>query len=55
MTREEFVDYLEGSLIPDLRESGRNATADDFEVAVAFIEDIGLDEVNYGEKTSEAQ
>jgi hypothetical protein len=35
--KEEFVSYLESTLIPDLRESGRDATADDFQTAVYFI------------------
>ena len=56
-TRDTFVDYLKGTLIPDLRESGSDATADDFMVAVAFIEDLGLEEVEvaFGETTQEAQ
>ena len=45
MTREEFTRYLTEYLIPDLRESGRDTTADEFEIAVKFIEDIGLEEV----------
>jgi hypothetical protein len=35
---EEFTGYLRGKLIPDLRESGSDATADDFEDAAEFIE-----------------
>lgn len=35
---EDFVKYLTGTLMPDLRESGRDATADDFATAVAIIE-----------------
>lgn len=37
MTRAEFCDYLRNTLIPDLRESGSEATADDFETALGFI------------------
>lgn len=35
--RESFVEYLRETLIPDLRESGFDATADDFETACRFI------------------
>lgn len=38
ISSEEFVSYLEDTLIPDLRESGSDATADDFEEAVFWIE-----------------
>lgn len=34
---EQFTAYLEGALIPDLKESGMEATASDFETAVKFI------------------
>ncbi len=33
----EFVAYLEETLIPDLRESGHECTAEDFERCVAII------------------
>lgn len=33
----EFVEFLEDTLIPDLRASGTDATADDFERAVEII------------------
>jgi hypothetical protein len=46
MTRKEFVQYLETTLIPDLIDSGREATASDFAVAIRFIEDPGVDEVD---------
>lgn len=36
-TREDFVEYLITTLIPDLKESGRDATAEDFETAVSMI------------------
>jgi hypothetical protein len=36
---EDFCRYLTTTLIPDLRESGFGATADDFERAVELIED----------------
>lgn len=34
---EQFCAYLEGVLIPDLKDSGYECTAEDFETAVAFI------------------
>lgn len=36
-TRERFVEYLQETLIPDLKDSGSDATAEDFETAVHFI------------------
>lgn len=36
----EFIDYLQATLIPDLRESGRDCTADDFETAISLIEQL---------------
>lgn len=38
MQRDEFVSYLRGTLIPDLRDSGQGFTADDLERACRFIE-----------------
>lgn len=35
--RENFIDYLTATLIPDLRESGHEATADDFETCVGWL------------------
>ena len=35
--REEFIEFLEETLIPDLKESGKIATAEDFETAVFFM------------------
>lgn len=37
-TTREFLNYLRGVLVPDLRTSGRDATAEDFEDAAEFIE-----------------
>jgi hypothetical protein len=37
MTKEEFIDYIESTLIPDLIASGRDMTATDFKAAVLFI------------------
>jgi hypothetical protein len=34
---EDYIDYLEGTLIPDLRESGNDATADDFEKVIEML------------------
>lgn len=36
-TKQEFIDYLEDTLIPDLRGSGSDATADDFEEAIMWM------------------
>ncbi|MAK37227.1 MAG: hypothetical protein CMC15_13825 [Flavobacteriaceae bacterium] len=35
--REEFIHYLESTLIPDLKRSGMFYTAEDFETAVYFM------------------
>lgn len=35
--RSNFVSYLQRTLIPDLRESGRDATADDFQTCVDYL------------------
>lgn len=39
-TPTEFVEYLQSTLIPDLRESGRDCTADDFATAICLIEQL---------------
>tara|TARA_Y100000033_G_scaffold40533_1_gene40575 strand:- start:165 stop:362 length:198 start_codon:yes stop_codon:yes gene_type:complete len=36
-TKEEFIDYLEQTLIPDLIESGSSQTALDFAACVWFM------------------
>lgn len=36
-TRSDFIWFLENTLIPDLKESGRHSTAEDFETAVYFM------------------
>lgn len=41
----DFVEYLEKTLIPDLKESGREYTAQDFETAVKHIRDSWKEEV----------
>ena len=41
---ERYVDWLETVLIPDLKESGLSATADDFEQCVKIIKDNVLNE-----------
>ena len=38
----DFVAYIEGTLIPDLREGGRDCTADDFETLLRIIADLQL-------------
>lgn len=45
-TRNEFLAYLRETLMPDLRASGRDATADDFAAACHFIE--GASKVRIG-------
>ena len=35
-----FVDYLHDTLIPDLMESGHEATAEDFEESIKIIEQL---------------
>lgn len=42
-TSDEFVDYLETTVIPDLQDSGSDETAKDFETAVSLIQDGILD------------
>jgi len=37
---DQFLDFLEHTLIPDLKESGTEATAEDFEKCVAIIEQL---------------
>lgn len=37
-TKEEFIRYLKETLIPDLQESGLDATAEDFEEAIYWME-----------------
>jgi len=39
LTREDFLAYLDECLIPDLLESGLEATAEDFRTACQFIRD----------------
>jgi hypothetical protein len=36
-SKQDFVEYLTDTLIPDLKESGMDATAEDFETAVHFM------------------
>ena len=38
--REDFIKFLKETLIPDLKLSGKYATAEDFETAVFFMETI---------------
>ncbi|MDD5651644.1 MAG: hypothetical protein PHF86_14715 [Candidatus Nanoarchaeia archaeon] len=40
---EDYIDYLEGTLIPDLREAGMDATADDFETVVEMLKNRARD------------
>jgi len=36
-TRKDFISFLQSTLIPDLRDSGLDATADDFDTAIFFM------------------
>lgn len=40
-SKANFCDYLRELLIPDLRASGSNATADDFQTALDFLQPEG--------------
>ena len=40
--KQDFIDFLVTTLIPDLKDSGMEATAEDFESAVFFMR--GYDE-----------
>lgn len=46
----EFIDYLESTLIPDLKNSGRDMTAEDFEKAVKFIRELDSRNEEYDER-----
>jgi hypothetical protein len=37
---EEFIAYLENTLIPDLKESGHEYTAEDFEKCIAIMRNL---------------
>ena len=49
MNKLSFILYLENSLIPDLKESGRMATAHDLEACVMFMS--GAESVDFDEQT----
>ena len=38
-TKTQFIHFLEETLIPDLKESGMDFTAEDFETAVYFMKE----------------
>jgi len=40
---EDYIDFLEGTLIPDLRESGSDFTADDFETVIKMLKNSARD------------
>lgn len=40
IARQHFLQYLEHTLIPDLLESGRDGTADDFRRAIKYIRQL---------------
>ena len=39
---EDFAEYLEETLIPDLEANGSQATADDFKEAVYWIDQLNV-------------
>lgn len=41
---ESFIQWLKEVLIPDLHESGKDATAEDFEHCVDIMERVGYEE-----------
>jgi hypothetical protein len=43
MTKPEFINYLETTLIPDLKEGGSEATAQDFEQCIQFMRPSFMD------------
>jgi hypothetical protein len=49
MNKLSFILYLENSLIPDLKESGRMATANDLEACVMFM--TGAESVEFDKQT----
>lgn len=54
MTKQEFIDYLKQTLIPDLVASDKAETAADFEAAVFFLEgakNVEFRNSVYGERT----
>jgi len=36
-SKEDFINFLENTLIPDLKASGTDATAEDFEEAIYWM------------------
>lgn len=42
--RKDFIKFLKETLIPDLKDSGKYATAEDFETAVFFMDTIPMRE-----------
>lgn len=43
-TAQYYINYLRNTLIPDLRDSGFDETADDFEEAIYWIEKKNINE-----------
>ena len=56
-TKEDFINFLENTLIPDLKRSGNDATAEDFEEAIYWItkkvEINDIEKIVIGEKIGE--
>lgn len=52
MTREEFIEYVKDTLIPDLKEAGMHTTAQDWRAALLFLD--GYHEVTFAGSESYA-
>lgn len=50
MTREEFIEYVKDTLIPDLEEAGMLSEAQDWRAALIFLE--GYHEVTFAGNAS---
>ena len=46
--REDFIKFLKETLIPDLKDSGNYATAEDFETAIFFMDTIPIEDYAFG-------
>lgn len=51
-TKQQFIDYLESSVIPDLKIANKHMTALDFEAAVLFIKGSQTVGINLIENTA---
>lgn len=51
--RQQFIDYLEHTLIPDLYDSGRDATAEEFETGVRLLKNAPEDNEQIGHEIND--